>query len=195
MSEETKPVEHVSLTIQEYQQLTPKTIKYLGFEHHDCNHMIIGMFSEINELMDALQSGDYVNILEELGDFSWYHSNYSVIRKITLNPTPGMYGLMDLIYTASKLSDVVKKLLIYNREIDREQEISLVQSLGDILESFYYNLEPLDIKKARAININKLHNVRYKNATYSDVQANTRELTEERKTLEGGLGDTDVAAK
>jgi len=177
------------MKFEEYVIEAPKTIKPLGSEQMDCVHMIIGMFSELNELADALTNQDSVNIAEELGDFSWYFANYTVIRKITPVRTTfeGGYTYNSLVYEASQLSDILKKFLVYGKEINREQEIEKANVLFDIICNFYENpnvQRKVDIEAAWERNINKLHKIRYKNATYSDEQAINRNVEEERKELE-----------
>lgn len=177
------------MELAEYKELTPKTIKPLGSEQMDCVHMIIGMFSELNELADALTNDDEVNVQEEVGDFSWYLTNYANIRAISITHKKfiGGYSYNSLVYEASKLSDIVKKFLVYGKEIDREAEAEQVQVLVDIVTHLYFKEETqkmVDIEKAWELNINKLHKIRYKNATYSDQQAIERNTEEERKELE-----------
>lgn len=200
------------MDLQTYQAEAVKTIKWRGTDQLDCDHMIVGMFSEIHEMIDALkpmvqpprtrQEGfdvgarpilDWVNIKEELGDKSWYVVNYATIRKISISQQTdvGVFGLQEYVYLSSKLSDLVKKWMIYNKEMVQEirnEEIILVQKLMNCLCNFSPTMESsdlLDINEVWQMNIDKLHKKRYKNAQYSDDQANNRNVEEERKTLEG----------
>jgi len=142
-------------------------------------------------MMDALMGPiDPVLIKEELGDMSWYVVNYATIRKISISQQTdvGHFGLQSYVYYASKLTDIMKKWMIYNKEFTpqgRKEEEEIVQKLVDCICNFAYDDKKVDINEAWEMNINKLHKGRYKNAVYSDDAANNRNLEEERNKLEG----------
>jgi NTP pyrophosphatase (non-canonical NTP hydrolase) len=178
------------MQLAEYCAKAIRTNKELGSESANCSHMVIGMFSEINELTDAINRGDRVNIIEEVGDFSWYFFNYCTIRKINLllPLKPELHLLSDLTYYASKLSDTVKKFLIYNKEINKEEERLYCEFILECLFGFAYvspdrEVFQIDLHDAFQRNIDKLE-ARYKNATYSDAAAVNRNLNAERAELE-----------
>ncbi len=195
------------MDLQTYQTEAIKTIKWRKSQEEDCDHMIIGMFSEINEMNKALRSGDIVNIKEELGDMSWYPVNYATIRKISISQQTdvGEFGILEYTDLTSDLCDILKKWMIYNKEMDgetRNREIILVQKIINCICNFAPKIssygdglqlpnrdpkayEVININEVWQMNIDKLHKKRYKNATYSDEQANNRNIEEERKTLEG----------
>lgn len=169
-----------------YQEKAIQTIKYLGSEAADIGHMLVGMSSEINELYDAINSGDPVAIAEELADIMWYAVNLATIRKINIQEfgVGVEFGYHDLVYAISKLNDASKKFMVYN---DRKKEQLEIKWLNRVVE-ICYNFAPygayVDLPSALERNIIKLHEVRYKNG-YSDEAAQNRDLTAERKALEG----------
>lgn len=75
-----------TLTFQEYRELTPRTLPRLdhhttGYRLLDNLHMIIGMATEIGEMMENQLFGrDIINIGEEFGDHAWYLANYMNIN-------------------------------------------------------------------------------------------------------------------
>lgn len=180
------------MDVVEYQEEAKKTVKWLGTEGADCGHMVIGIFSELNELEDAILAQDPINILEEIGDVCWYLFNYISIRKVAfaLQTDVGGYGVKHITYNASKLADTVKKLIIYNKEVDRVEEQVWVQKLVENVANFEWVDHTTgktlrgNIYKAFEKNIAKLNKIRYKNAQYSDQAAQVRDLGAERKELE-----------
>jgi NTP pyrophosphatase (non-canonical NTP hydrolase) len=181
------------MQLAEYKEKAILTIKYRGMKTADLEHMIIGVFSEFNELFDALDKDDDVNILEELGDLSWYLVNYATLQKFELvhNKTGVIYDAQDLIHLTSQLANLVKREAIYNKEIDKELEVKILQEAFDTVCRFSRDAVGLDsnsifdIERAWDMNIEKLHKVRYKNAAYSDEAAQNRDEGAERKALEG----------
>lgn len=180
------------MDLQTYQTEAIKTIKYLANLEADCNHMLMGMYSEINEMMDAFKTVplDKVLVMEELGDKAWYVINYATLRKISISHQTdvGVFGLQEYVYLSSKLADLVKKWSVYNKEFTgdmRNEEIILVQKLVNCICNFSLDFTTrIDIGTVWDMNIEKLHKKRYKNATYSDEAAQNRNLEEERKGLE-----------
>lgn len=171
-----------------YQNSAIKTIKYLGNDNFDTAHMCIGMSSELNELRDAYNSGDKIAIAEELADIMWYAVNLATIRKISIDnayqATEIGYRYDDIEYAVSKLNDACKKFIVYN---DRKKETLEIKWLNEIIKicyNFYFGFGHIDLPTALQRNIDKLHNVRYKNG-YSDEAAQNRDIAAERKALEG----------
>lgn len=173
------------MKLVEYQEKAIQTIKYLGSEAADIGHMLVGMSSELNELHDAIMSGDPVSIAEELADIMWYAVNLATIRKIKIQEWSTVeFGYNDLVYAVSKLNDASKKYMVYN---DRKKEQLEIKWLNRVIE-ICYNFAPygsyVDLPSALDRNIHKLHNVRFKNG-YSDEAAQNRDIAAERKALEG----------
>jgi hypothetical protein len=178
----------------EYSIEAPKPRKPMGSLGADLQHMLIGMFSEFNELADALGRRDKVNILEELGDFSWYVVNHADLRGFTLvlkDSAIEPYTIKDLLYHSSQLANTIKRTVIYGKT--EENLLSLegasLQHVFDCLCNFrdVEGTGIYDIKDAWRRNINKLtkgKNARYKDGKYSDEAALNRDEAAERKELE-----------
>lgn len=189
------------MELQEYQTKAIRTMKELGSEAANCNHMIIGMNSEFNEMMTAFLLKDGVNKKEEVGDFLWYFVNYATLRRIPLilnyipRPLPQedldviskIKWLDGLIYLTSKLTDTIKKFIVYNNPEKVHQEFEIMY-----VENIYWHLQNhpawnFTLEDCYYSNIQKLQegaNARYKNAVYTDEAALNRNLEGERKELE-----------
>ena len=187
------------MKFQEYLPLAMRTAKRLETKAENLNHAVLGLLSEVNEMTDALETGDLVNLREELGDILWYialahkcllshvkdyepntddFTDFTDYSKMVL---AGEYG-----YLLSKLSDDVKRMLIYKKEytdVDFERMASLLISLSDVVFKTIkaYNLD-VDLVMQR--NIVKLKE-RYKDQ-YTDWEATHRDLVKERNVLENG---------
>jgi NTP pyrophosphatase (non-canonical NTP hydrolase) len=179
------------MELLEYKIEAPKPRKNMGTVDKDLQHMIIGIFSEFNELEDALAAREEVNILEELGDCSWYVVNHADVRKFHLLKvdTEETYGYKDFVYTTSKLANLVKRSTIYNKETDLLAEQILTQKAFTILCNFRRvdGNGIYDINDIMRRNINKLtkgKNARYKDGVYTDQAAQVRDEAAERKELE-----------
>lgn len=194
------------MKFNKYQEEALRTIKKLGegdlWGHKmDLAHMALGMGSEISELFDAILKNDPVNIGEELVDCAgWYVANYCTLRNYDFNDfdvfsrgsvSDLIYdGKLEtlketLVYSISRLQDIVKKYLVYNREINREEESDILFTIVGAMcvgcrrhagEEIYVFLER---------NIAKLR-VRFPEK-FTEELANNRNLTAERDTLEGKI--------
>mgnify|MGYP001562923263 CR=1 FL=1 len=170
------------MKFEEYQKLSIRTNKWLSSIQFDVAHMLLGMNGEINELNDALESVDKVNQAEELADIAWYVSNYASIRNLHLDESKALLVRGDyngLVYQISTLTDIAKKWIIYNKEIDTTEEQKICQNILSIL--YHFDIE-INFSKALQNNIDKLKK-RYPEK-YSDENAQNRDLAAERKELE-----------
>lgn len=171
------------MKFSEYTLLSTRANKWLSSSQFDLAHALIGMASELNELQDAIASGDKINKSEELSDIAWYLSLYVNVRNITLQePTYGHGGanFNSLIRYVSLLTDLAKKWIIYSKEIPQEIEREYAQLILGILANF--DDEDCDFEKGLQNNIDKLMK-RYPEK-YSDELAQNRDLIAERKELE-----------
>jgi len=171
------------MKFSEYKLLSTRTNKWLLSSQFDLAHALIGMTSELNELQDAMASGDFVNRSEELSDIAWYLSLYVNVRDIELaDSTYGQIGgtFSNLIRYVSLLTDLAKKWIIYNKEIPQEIEKEYCQILLNILANF--DNGECDFETGLQNNIDKLKK-RYPEK-YSDELAQNRDLLAERKELE-----------
>jgi len=176
--------------MKNYQELAERTCASLGDEKLDLSHMILGIISEQEELLQAIVSGDEVNQREEMADICWYLANYCTFRDYNFNSLVEEYqygfelnGWETEVSTfdvfSSKLADYVKKYIAYNKPIDRELE---ERALGGIIYSFQLEDCDFDFSADLERNINKLM-VRFPDK-FSQEKALNRDLDTERKVLE-----------
>lgn len=173
-----------------YQELAKRTCVSLGDEKLDLAHMVLGIISEQEELLQAIASGDEVNQREEMADILWYLANYCTFRDYNFYKLVDAYQydfeLEDWekevctfdVYT-SKLADYVKKYIAYGKPIDRKLE---ERALGGIVYSFQFEDCGFDFSADLERNIKKLQ-VRFPEK-FSQENALNRDLQTERKILE-----------
>lgn len=168
------------MTFKEYQEQAKRTCPSLGSEKLDLAHMVLGIHSEYNEWVD---STDLINESEELADILWYLTNYCTFRgynferlfDIELKSTLG------LVYNSSKLQDLVKKYVAYNKEINVSIESELLENIAYAIKKIYINIE-IDIYQSLQNNIDKLR-IRFPDK-FDEELAKNKDLVAERKELE-----------
>lgn len=167
-----------------YQQEAQRTCPSLGDIKLDLAHMALGIFSEYNELFAAQSKGDITNFKEEIGDFFWYIANYCTFRSINLEDIIGttIEAELTLEDEISKLQDIVKKFIAYNKPIDSEQEVILLKNITKILDELLTFMEIDDLMDCLERNINKLR-IRFPDK-FTEENALNRNLELERQTLE-----------
>lgn len=175
------------MTIQEYQKQAKRTCPSLGNDKLDLAHMVIGIHSEHNELMDAYDNNDINNINEERADIWWYLVNYCTFRGYKLD---NIFNLLakDMEegveykveeYWSSKLQDLVKKYIAYNKPIDVDKEIEILTRLVESLKFAFDSREELEDVLEK--NINKLK-IRFPEG-FTEEKALNRNLEAEKETL------------
>ncbi len=187
------------MQFKEYRELTTRTLPDISTSLIspliNSIHMILGMGSEIEELYEAIDNGDFVNVGEELSDGNWYAANYCNIHKIEpeLEPfTPHDQPLevnipalkeavVELVKVVSKLQDLDKKLLAYRRPVMHETRKEAIELYLAILHSAYI-FAGVDAEKSMENNINKL--IKRFPDKFSTYLANNRDLAAERIELE-----------
>lgn len=179
------------MELREYQQQTKRTLPDLGSYQLNIDHMIYGMNSEFNEIMDAKDS---VNLSEEYTDILWYLSNYCNFTGIDMTRftfsaskpyhTRGNYFL-HLVSEISKLTNLEKRELAYKKMVNPTERLDVVSSIFIALNDCFCvaGLNPHD---AMEKNINKLK-ARYPEKFTEELALN-RDLQTERKVLEGENG-------
>lgn len=188
------------MTFQEYHLQTRRTLPHLDVVYSievtgtglpadllETVHMVLGMVSEVDELSNAQDKGDIINIQEELVDILWYASNYALLRKIDISgyafPRRGLASLEDIALTISKLSDYGKKYLAYKRIPNRDNEVrdyfKLLDTLGEFASIYKINLE-----QGFQNNIDKLKARFPLKFDMHLAQQENRDLDKERKELE-----------
>lgn len=179
----------------EYKELSEKT---LSTEFH-CDekkielllHAVVGILTETEELLDNhLIQQDNTNILEEIGDITWYLAiigreyNMDFPTDLPLSNEDPMKIVISIIKQTCKLLDMLKKKLFYNKPIN-DESFKQITTLVMILTQSYMNYYSIDIKGSFDINISKLKS-RYGEKFSSDKAIN-RDLETERKILEGDI--------
>ena len=114
---------------------------------------------------------------------SFYVSNYCTFRGYNLEELyrNTSYTGFNLEYNISKLADLVKKHIAYNKEIDIDKERQILCDIIDSLDTIYKSLN-ISISKSLENNINKLK-IRFPDG-FKELDALNRNLELERKELE-----------
>lgn len=166
------------MTFKEYQEQAKRTCPTLGSEKLDLAHMVLGIHSEYNEWINATDS---VNESEELADMLWYLANYCTFRRYSFerlfNVEPP--NSFEVTFNSSKLQDLVKKYIAYNKEISISDESALLENLAFAIKKLYGDA---DIHQSLQNNIDKLR-VRFPEK-FDEELAKNRDLVSERKELE-----------
>lgn len=173
------------MNIKKFQEEVLRPLKVLESEKENLCHAVMGMHSEFNEIMDASQKEDYVNLGEEYGDLIFYMAAYCNFRKLDLQSIWDAKlpdgRVLPHIYWTSKLQDLVKKFLAYDKDIDVVVEVEILQELS---RSVNYEIEMGELKlKIILQNVVDKLRVRYKNG-FTTQEALNRDLKAERKELE-----------
>ena len=181
------------MELNEYQNASHRTCPDLGSLKLNVAHMIMGMVSELEELFEAIDKGDIVNIGEELTDQYWYLSNYCRYFNISfedldfenviqLEPIKGIEDLlMRITKSISKLTDVEKKSLAYNKEVNAERRLDFCKDIFRMIK-LTYTYFSLNMYKCMENNIQKLR-IRFPDK-FTEKHAINRDLENERKALE-----------
>lgn len=181
------------MNLETYLGLAVRTRKHMGTKELDSFHMTGGMNSETNELLEAIDLYDKVNIGEEIADKFWYAANLIDIHKMDLTLFDDKYksGQVDfntlfkrIVNIESKLIDIDKKVFIYNKEETKqmqEERVFLTVKYVYYLNSLF-KFYDIDRNEYLQKNIDKLIE-RYP-GKYEDYLANNRNLDKEREILE-----------
>jgi NTP pyrophosphatase (non-canonical NTP hydrolase) len=182
------------MNLQEYKELAEKTLSTQFHSDPQLErilHAAIGLATEIEELLVNYSGNiDPVNILEEIGDLTWYLSifyrEYPEIENVKIASTMEVKTAQGLIMSMLKsilqIQDLIKKKLYYNKPINQETMNTLVAIL-DLDIRMYLSLYNLNIEEVWERNIAKLKS-RY-GEKFSSERAINRDLETERTILEG----------
>lgn len=182
------------MEIKQYQEEVKRTNADLGSKILNSIHMIVGMNSEYNELCEAVEKQDKINISEELTDIMWYLCNYCNVYDIKLpvifkfHPSAKdisiKHPIKDLFMKISKLTDIEKKTWVYFKVIENYKRIDLVLAIAISLSNLYY-LHDIDPYQSMQNNIDKLRK-RFPEK-FTEELAENRNLSEERESLEKNI--------
>jgi len=175
----------------EYLELSEKTMSKEFFSDDKKDqfllHAVMGVLTEVEELIqnDKKENPDSVNLLEEVGDITWYLAILG--REVGVNwrhvYSPNEDHLLNIVEYSCSLLDFLKKKLFYNKPINEESFSQKTQMLFDSV-SCYLSANSLDPSKVFEINIAKLK-ARY-GEKFSTERAINRDLETEREILESG---------
>ncbi len=171
------------MNLYQFQIESQRTCVDLDEKLHLC-HMLLGMYTEMEEYKNAIEKDDHVNAREEIGDALWFLANYCRVRDIDLLSVwdSVIYTSYTLLTSLNELSDIIKGYIAYNKEIDTFEEKRILRCIcynyKKLLGEYYVD----DILER---NINKLR-VRFPQA-FDTEKALNRDLESERKELSKGL--------
>src|SRR5574344_1148291 len=166
------------MTFKEYQEQAKRTCPTLGSEKLDLAHMVLGIHSEYNEWINATDS---VNESEELADMLWYLANYCTFRGYNFERLfdVEIENTSSVTFNSSKLQDLVKKYIAYNKPINISAESILLENLAYTIRRMYNDTS---IYQSLQNNIDKLR-IRCPEK-FDEELAKNRDLVSERKELE-----------
>lgn len=196
------PEEIALIQIDTWEDYMPQAARTAGAEHHHLEHYVLGLGTEAGELLDAFKKHkvyskelDFANLIEEIGDLSWYAVNLYRLWDVEYTPLKVM-ETHDDIYRHSlsihHLSGLLVSDLEYYLSMDMSTHLS-GEECEDEVEQFVQNLlfhcgEMLTLMDSNwqvcwTKNIQKLC-TRYPEK-FTEARALKRDLVAERKILEG----------
>lgn len=175
------------MTLEEFREEVKRTMPDLGSELLNRIHMSMGMASELNEILDAIEINDKVNVSEELIDWCWYACNDLNLHNFHtpdhefVNNESGMSNFNTLVKITSAIIDLDKKELVYNKPEDIAVRYNLLANGLTAIYNIgrYYNI---NLAEGRDKVIRKLRK-RYPEK-FDETLAKERNLEAERKELE-----------
>jgi len=181
------------MNLTEYKQFAEKTLStqfHSDPQLEKILHAALGLATEIEELLVNYSGNiDHINVLEEIGDITWYLSvfyrEYPEIENIKVTTNLEVKTPQDLIMSMLKcilqIQDLIKKKLYYNKPINQEVMNTLVATIDSDIR-MYLSIYNLNIEEVWEKNIEKLRS-RY-GEKFSSERAINRDLETERTILE-----------
>lgn len=166
------------MNLTEYKQGVVRTLNRLNSIELDLSHLILGVFSEINEFLEAEDNNDEVNMKEEIGDIAFYATGFAIVFGIDTSNIDLSKNKVDIELTESL--DVIKKHIAYGKHPGYQYYYNLY--LG--LMSHLYELcedKKFDLYEILNTNIEKLK-VRYPDK-FTNHNAINRNLKAEKEVL------------
>lgn len=181
------------MNIETFQQKVTRTFPDLGRKLLNSIHCTLGIGSELmEEVTMAQQTGDKVNLGEELADAQWYLANYATLHKIALPGNAHVFyhaGIPkktisdNLKIAIGRLQDFDKKELCYKKVVNEEIRRQTVLNLNSAIE-FTAIKHDINMAEYRQKVIDKLLD-RYPLATgFTEESAINRNVVAERLILE-----------
>jgi len=146
-------------------------------------HMAIGLAGEAGELLehfcaDGLIEGS--DVLEELGDNEFYFEGLCQSMSIEMGSTNATsddpFSVPNYVVATTDMLDVVKKMVVYNKDIDLMIFINALTNVRARLDSLYdyYGFTQTEALEHNMDKLLKGDTARYKEGTYSDEAAQSR---------------------
>lgn len=134
-------------------------------------HMAVGVVGEVIELLEGVAKQNEENVKEELGDIVFYLVGF--YNHFAAEPTPDPESFVDnnLLSLAGELLDTVKKHTIYQKPLDRDKVLKLLNLCWMCVVETTIELNSTTVVLMQD-NINKLTK-RYPTG-YSDAAAQAR---------------------
>lgn len=153
--------------------------------------MIHAMLGIVDETWEIVTADNYVNMIEELGDFRWFCALYQHATDVSLDFSVGTidYGLHDK--WMHDLVAMTKRMFAYGESMDKHMQEAtyaiqnLGRSLTRLIAGYAQMPDELICKEADAAVINKLR-ARYPEK-FSEDHAIDRDLSYEREVLEQSI--------
>jgi hypothetical protein len=152
-------------------------------------HSILGLSSEIGELIEGQMMGDNENIREELGDLCYFFwqgvdaigfDPFDVDLEYSLKDSSNM-GINKMIVSSSILVDLLKGHLFYDKPFPKDEELKL--HYARFYFNFKYLLNENNYNEAEIMQVNgKKLFARY-GEKFSEEKATKRNLKKEKKAL------------
>lgn len=185
--------------MEDYRNLAMRTeceytdeLKERAKENVRALHAVLGMGGELGELRLAVDKGDEVNILEELGDFYWYLAILENLYNVDLiflqeDISRDENDLIDdLEFYVAEFLDKLKRTIYYNKKAHIDDILENMDNIAITLDclSYVFGSTPAQVKAA---NIKKLK-ARYGDK-FSEENATNRDLAQESKILTENLSN------
>lgn len=176
------------MTIKEYLIESARTAPPNATERENLVHAALGLVTECQELTEACNNSDEINITEELGDLAWYialldrtvEKQGGFTYSLEYNPCYTIETKLDR--TVANVADQAKRVYFYGAAPDIEQ---LTSNL-DMLWTLWFELchrHDRNPGKVLWLNIGKLR-ARYP-TKFSGAEALNRDIEAERSIIEG----------
>ena len=146
-------------------------------------HMAIGLAGEAGELLEHYVTDEVIRdseLIEEFGDSEFYFEGLCQSMRIKINLTgttsDNPFCLPGYVVATTEMLDIVKKMVIYNKDVNLTLFINALTNVRVCLDRAY---DYYGLTQAEALdhNMNKLlkgDTARYKEGTYSDKAAIAR---------------------
>jgi len=181
---------------KEYLQLSEKTLStefHVGTKTENLLHAIMGILTELEELIiNHDDEYDDANVLEEVGDITWYLAIIGREYDIDWTPDEDVYTqvqcskteyIMKMIKASLKMLDVMKKKIYYNKPINDQ---FIIEQTRIVMTNLYLYFDKSNTKFNSCFDVNIAKLKQRYGDKFTSEKAINRDLGSERKILENG---------